>query len=152
MNTKYNKLIVLAIAGLMLAVVGSANVFADYSWSGYDGSKVQSSTYVWPYCSAYGDPFVMTPASCSWSNNLYDDCSAASYFNAKISWTDAAGYQNSAGPSKLTYHSASYTPGGRTSGNEGGLGDSYTQCTHSYSYNGGSTTPSTTYSQEYYLY
>jgi hypothetical protein len=151
MRTK--SVLILASIAAILIVAGTGNAFADYSWSGYDGSKVQSTTSVNGYCVAYGDPFVMTPAVCTWSNNLYDDYSAASYFNAAISSVDAANVaKNNYGYSKLTYHSAAYTPTGTTSGTEGSLGDSEAYCTHTYSYNGGSTKPSYTFEQDYYLY
>ena len=150
MNAK--SILIIASLAAILIVAGTGNAFADYSWSGTDGSKVQSTTYVWNYGSASGDPFVFAGNPCTWSNNLYDDYSSASYFNAKISWTDAANVPGSSSALKLTYHSTPYTPTGSTSGTEGSLGDSYTHCTHSYSLNGGSTTPSCSYDQEYYLY
>jgi hypothetical protein len=134
----------------MLAVVGTANVFA-YTWSGTDTTDVQTQNYVHQGGTAYGDPFVSQGTHATWGNSLYDNDPNTGYYMAQAAWTDGAGVNDASTSLKLTYHSSAYTPTGSTSGQES-TGDNILHSIHYYAINGLPYGPSTSYDHDYYVY
>jgi hypothetical protein len=83
MNTKYNKLFVLLIAGLTLAVICTGNAFA-YTWSGTDGSNCGGSSASWTSSVNVPNPppHVSTSTSLTWQNSFTNSYTGGLY--AKI--------------------------------------------------------------------
>jgi hypothetical protein len=91
MNTKYNKIFVLAIAGLTLAVIASGNAFAA-SWTGSDSSQLVSTSYAsWSsYVSGY--PSANAGSTITWDNSWYNTLSSTKY---PLTWVMDQYQQNS---------------------------------------------------------
>lgn len=100
-HMNYNKLVVLATAGLILAVTGVGNAFA-YTWGGTDDSTLGTS---WPYWNsgASGYPNVVINTGMTWDNKFKNDRTYDVY--PKLVATD----QNDQNP--WTWNGGSLRPG-----------------------------------------
>jgi hypothetical protein len=130
-NTKYNKICIIALTGLMLAVFASGIASAQ-TFSGTDQSKIYGTdgAYLdWYGTAAQGPVAVSSGAQVTFANSLWNDAPSTSYPSVYVTYTDSNhGSEKVTDTNSLGYGSY-YTP---TVGETQTSSGSYTSIWHWY--------------------